>query len=243
MSYLLYCIFRGVAQPELEAPTGVEGKPVLVIDHGGLGAAISELSEPDPLPDVAAVLAYESVVESFFSRRTIIPMRYGCTVRGRSDLAAVLDEHRQQCDALLDGLEGLAEMGIQVLADGPEAGPGVDSAVVSPSHFHDSNRSGISYLLAKKQYYGSADRMAERQNELVKTLCHPLSGLFVRRKVELPSSGARQLSLYFLVPRNSIESFRAASQQCLKDGLAKPIVSGPWPPYNFVEFSTINGIS
>jgi hypothetical protein len=97
--------------------------------------------------------------------------------------------------------------------------------------------------LAKKQYYGSADRMAERQNELVKTLCHPLSGLFVRRKVELPSSGARQLSLYFLVPRNSIESFRAASQQCLKDGLAKPIVSGPWPPYNFVEFSTINGIS
>ena len=48
-----------------------------------------------------AVLAYESVVESFFSRRTIIPMRYGCTVRDRSELAAVLDEHREEYDALL----------------------------------------------------------------------------------------------------------------------------------------------
>ena len=80
----------------------------------GLGAAISELREPDPLPDVADVLAYESVVEFFFSRQTIIPMRYGCTVRDQSELAAVLDEHRKECDALLDGLEGLAEMGIQV---------------------------------------------------------------------------------------------------------------------------------
>src|ERR1019366_2944955 len=57
MKYLLYCVFRSVPQPELEALTGVGGKPVLVIDHGGLGAAISELREPDSLPDVAAILA------------------------------------------------------------------------------------------------------------------------------------------------------------------------------------------
>ncbi|MFZ0913608.1 MAG: GvpL/GvpF family gas vesicle protein [Candidatus Korobacteraceae bacterium] len=247
MKYLLYCVFRSVPQPELEALTGVEGKPVLVVDHGGLGAAISELGQPDSLPDVEAVLAYESVVEFFFSRRTVIPMRYGCAVRDRAELAAMLDEHHQKCDALLDGLEGLTEMGIQVpanvSANGSDAGPAIDAAAVSPARFPDSNRSGVSYLLAKKQYYGSADRMAERQNELVNTLCQPLSGLFVRRKVELPSRGEPLLSLYFLVPRPSVESFREASRRCLKDGPAEPVVSGPWPPYNFVDFSNINGIS
>ena len=243
MKYLLYCAFRSVPQPELEALTGVEGKPVLVIDHGGLGAAISELREPDSLPDVAAILAYESVVEFFFSRRTIIPMRYGCTVRDRAELAVVLDEHHKQYDGLLDGLEGLAEMGIQVPANGCDAAPEIDAAAVSPARFPDSNRSGVSYLLAKKQHYGSADRIAERQNELVKTLCHPLSGLFVRRKVELPSRGEPLLSLYFLVPRTLVEPFREASRQCAKNGPAKPLVSGPWPPYNFVDFSNINGAS
>ncbi|MFI5117005.1 MAG: GvpL/GvpF family gas vesicle protein [Terriglobales bacterium] len=247
MKHLLYCVFRSVPQPELEALTGVEGKPVLVIDHGGLGAAISELREPDSLPDVAAVLAYESVVEFFFSRRTVIPMRYGCMVRDTAELAAMLDEHDQQCDALLDGLEGLAEMGIQVPANGSAnvsgAAAEIDSAAVSPARFPDANRSGASYLLAKKLYYGGADRMAERQNELVNTLCQPLSGLFVRRKVELPSRGQSFLSLYFLVPRTLVEPFREASRQCRNDGPAEPVVSGPWPPYNFVDFSNINAIS
>lgn len=243
MKYLLYCVFRSVPQPEREALTGVEGKPVLVIDHGGLGAAISEPSQSDSLPDVEAVLAYESVVEFFFSRRTVIPMRYGCMVRDTTELAAMLDEHHQQCDALLDGLEGLAEMGIQVPANVCGAAAEIDSAAVSPARFPDANRSGASYLLAKKLYYGGADRMAERQNELVKTLCQPLSGLFVRRKVELPSRGQSFLSLYFLVPRTLVESFREASRQCRNDGPAEPLVSGPWPPYNFVDFSSINAIS
>jgi Gas vesicle synthesis protein GvpL/GvpF len=243
MKYLLYCVFRRVRQPECEALTGVAGKPVLVINHGGLGAAISELREPDSPPDVAAVLAYESVVEFFFRRRTVIPMRYGCAVWERAELAAVLDEHHQQCDALLDGLEGLAEVGIQVPANGCAAAPEIDSAAVSPARFPDSNGSGVSYLLAKKLYYGSADRMAEQQNELVNTLCQPLSGLFVRRKVESPSREKPFLSLYFLVPRTSVECFREATRQCLKDRPAKLLVSGPWPPYNFVDFSNINGAS
>lgn len=243
MKYLLYCVFRSAPPAELEALSGVEGKPVLVIDHGGLGAAISELGKPDSPPDVAAVLAYESVVEFFFRRRTVIPMRYGCALRDRAELAAVLDEHHKQYDTLLDALEGLAEMGIQVPANGCDAAPATNSAAASPAHLPDLNRSGVSYLLTKKQYYGSADRMADRQKELVNALCQPLSGLFVRRKVELPSRGAPLLSLYFLVPRNSVECFRETSWHCLKEGLAKPLVSGPWPPYNFVDVSNLNGVS
>ena len=234
MKYLLYCVFGSVPQPELGAPAGVEGKPVVVVDHGGLGAAISELGESDSFPDVAAILAYESVVESFFSRQTIIPMRYGCTVRDRSELAAVLDEHRKEYDALLARLDGLVEMGLQVPVDDCEV-----DATVPPSRFHDAGRSGASYLSAKKMYYNSADQVVERRDQLVKTLCLPLSGLFVQRKVELPSRGAILLSVYFLVPRTSIEAFRVASQQCLKDGLTKPLVSGPWPPYNFAVSSNI----
>ncbi len=244
MSYLLYCVFRNVPQqPELEALTGVEGKPVLVMNHGDLGAGISEMQKLDSLPDVATVLAYESVVESFFSRRTIVPMRYGCTVRDKSELTAWLDRHHEEYAALLDRLEGLAEMGIRLPACGPEGGLDNDLAAVPPAGFQDSNRLGVSYLSAKKLYYESTDRTAQRQKELVNTLCHPLSDLFVHRKVELPSPAAPSLSLYFLVPRASVESFRKVSQKCLADGLAKLQVSGPWPPYNFVDLSNASGIS
>jgi len=241
MKYLLYCVLRSLPRPELEGLTGVAGMAVRVIDHGGLSAAASELKGPDAPPDVAAVLAYASVVEALFNRQTIIPLRYGCTVRDRAELAALFDEHRQQCETLLDGLEGLAEMGIQVPAS--DDASETDAAIVSPPPLPESNRSGVSYLLAKKLYYSGADRMAERHNELVTSLCQPLAGLFVRRKVELPSRGAPLLSLYFLVPRTSVDCFRGASRQCLNNAPAGPLVSGPWPPYNFVDFSNIKEIS
>jgi Gas vesicle synthesis protein GvpL/GvpF len=243
MSYLLYCLFRSLPQPEPEVLTGVDRQPVLVMDHRGLGAAISELREPDSHPDVARVLAYESVVESLFHRRTIIPMRYGCAVRDRPDLAAVLDKRREECEALLRRLEGLAEMGIHVQAGGSEADFEIGSAAVPPICLPGSKRSGASYLLAKQRYYRGADRNVERQNELVKTVCRPLAGLFVDRKVELPSRGAPLLSLYFLVPRASVEAFREGIGHAFPNEPARLQLSGPWPPYNFADFLTGSGIS
>ena len=243
MSYLLYCVFRSQPQPEPESLTGADAQPVWVMDHSGLGAAISKLREPDPLPDVSRVLAYESVVESFFRRRTIIPMRYGCAVRDRLELAAVLDKHRQECDALLHRLEGLAEMGIQVPASDCEADFEISLAAIPQIGLHDSNRPGASYLSVKKLHYRGADRKVERQNELVQTLCRPLAGLFVNRKVELPSSRTSLLSLYFLVPRASVEAFREASRHALQDEFRSLRVSGPWAPYNFAAFSDGGGIS
>ena len=243
MSYLLYCIFRSLPQPEAEVLIGVDRQPVWVIHHRRLGAGVSELRELDPHPNVANVLAYEGVVESFFSRRTVIPMRYGCAVRDRMELAAVLDKHRKACDALLRRLEGLAEMSIQVQARGSQTGSEIGSAPVPNARLHDSNRSGASYLLAKQLDYRSADREVERQNELVETVCRPLAGLFADRKVELSSRGTPLLSLHFLVPRASVEVFRETSRHCLPYEPARLFISGPWPPYNFADFSSGSGIS
>jgi hypothetical protein len=170
-------------------------------------------------------------------------MRYGCAVRDRAELTAVLDKYRKECDALLHRLEGLAEMGIQVQAGGSEAGSEIGSAAVPPACLPDSNRSGASYLLGKKLYYRSADRKVERQNELVKTVCRPLAGLFVDRKVELPSPGAPLLSLHFLVLRASVQAFREASRHALPNESAELLVSGPWAPYNFAAFLSGGGIS
>lgn len=243
MSYLLYCLFRSLPRPESDAAGGVDAQPVSVMDYSGLGAAVSELREADSHSDVTNVLAYESVVESFFRSRTIIPMRYGCAVPDRPGLAAVLDKHRQECDALLHRLEGLAEMGIQVPAGDCEADVDLSIAAIPPTRFHDSNRSGASYLFAKKLHYRGADRKVEQQSELAQAVCRPLAGLFVERKVELPSRRASFLSLYFLVPRASVEAFREASRQALQDEFRNLRVSGPWAPYNFAAFSDGGGIS
>jgi hypothetical protein len=42
------------------------------------------------------------------------------------------------------------------------------------------------------------------------------------------------LSLYFLVPGSAVESFRQAFRHLSATEPARLLLSGPWPPYNFV---------
>jgi hypothetical protein len=236
MSCLLYCIFRSPAQPRPGIPPGVGGKPAFVVTRNGLSAGLSELAESDRVPDIPQILAYERVVEFFCRDLTIIPVRYGCQLEDACGALRLLERHREEYSALLDELEGLGEMGIHLLLDGSRDATENDALPVAPQSFPLPCNSGAAYLAAKRQRYLGLDRLALHERLLVGEVCGSLSGLFVRHKVEFPDSTRnRLLSLYFLVPRGYVESFRQAARHLRSKEPVKLLLSGPWPPYNFVH--------
>jgi hypothetical protein len=236
MSYLLYCIYRGPLPAALELPEGIGGQRVFTAHYNGLGSALSTLAEPDSPPDIPMLLSYEMVVESFYRHLTVIPMRYGCQVGCPSEAVVLLRENQDTYGALLDELEGLAEMSIQLLLETPGAATGSNLQPVARTAFPLPGDSGAAYLAAKRQRYLGLDRAGREQHELVKELCDSLDGSFVRHKVEFPSfKRGHLLSLYFLVPRDSVENFRRTALRLPQNQTIKLLLSGPWPPYNFVE--------
>ena len=237
MTYLLYCIFRAPLPPALEIPDGVGGHRVFTANYNGLGAALSKLAEPHSPPDASKLLEYEEVVQSLYRYLTVIPMRYGRRVGCPYEAVILLRENHGAYSALLRELEGLAEMGIQVLLDKPIAEAETDRLAIPPEWFPPpSTSSGAACLKAKELHYLGAERATMAQRALVEHLCDSLDGSFVRHKVEFPSSKrSRFLSLYFLVPRDSVECFRRAARGFPRNECIKLLLSGPWPPYNFVD--------
>jgi hypothetical protein len=132
MSYMLYCVFRGPLPAALELPDGVGGHRVFTADYNGLGVALSELPEPDSPPDISKHLVYETVIESFRRHLTVIPMRYGRRVECPYEAIVLLRENYAAYGALLHELEGLAEMGIQVLPGYPRTEAETDSLAIPP---------------------------------------------------------------------------------------------------------------
>jgi len=65
-----------------------------------------------------------------------------------------------------------------------------------------------------------------------------LEGLAVKCRAQRSSAPAsplgRVLSLFFLVRRENVERFREAFRQLQQETSAKMLLTGPWPPYNFV---------
>jgi hypothetical protein len=204
---------------------------------------VSRLARADLAADLPRVRAYERVVDSIHRHRTVIPMRYGCFLEQESQVRQLLEEHGPRYEALLNELEGCVEMGLRVLL------PAGSFAAVSPSgaaggreddRQHPSippaapERPGLVYLTARKAHYAEQDCWSEAYRQAAQRCLAQFGGLFVKSQTEGPSPRLPLLSLYFLVPRRAVAAFRQAFRRFAAAEPARLLLSGPWPPYNFV---------
>jgi hypothetical protein len=243
MSCLFYCIGHHPG-PEVAGPLpGVGGGPVYQVADRRLRAAVSRIDRADLTPDLPRVRAYERVVSSCHRRGTVVPMRYGCVVEEESQVIEMLSAHRAHYEALLRELEGCVEMGLRVLLpSGPWAGvtPGGPESrreVVGPQPPEPgapADRLGLAYLTARKAHYAHQDRWTTEYRQAAARCQAQLAGLFVKCVTEAPSPRLPLLSLYFLVPAPAVQAFRQAFRRLSETESARLLLSGPWPPYNFV---------
>jgi hypothetical protein len=250
VSYLLYCILRQPPRrrPQTRTLVGVAGQPVILVGHWGLGAVLSPLGPEELAARIPELLAYERVVESFHQAGTVIPMRYGCVFEDPAQVLHLLQERRWQYLSLLQDLEGCVEMGIRLLLPA-EAGAseparalsGPPAAAATLAQGAVSLRPGQSYLAAQRERYAARDREPWSGALLPDKLCQALAGAFMRHRRECRRLGDRLLvSLYFLVPRNRLPLFRRSFRQISAGKSWKLLLSGPWPPYNFVALSPLD---
>jgi len=243
MSCLFYCVRRHPG-PELSGSLlGVGGRPVYQVARRGLSAALSEIGRADLAPDIPKIRAYERVVLSYHHRGAVVPMRYGCVVEQESQAIQLLEEHGPRYEALLIELDGCVEMGLRVLLPsrpwaavipgGPEARREV-AGPCPPDPAAPPDRLGLTYLTARKAHYASQDRWTTEYRQAAQRCRDQFAGLYVKCTTEAPSPRLPLLSLYFLVRRPVVESFRQAFRQLAENEPARLLLSGPWPPYNFV---------
>jgi hypothetical protein len=257
---LLYCIFRTEKPASFGVLSGVDGQPVSVVSNAGLCAAVSEIAQPELAPDIPRITAYKDIVDSFHRNpavRGIIPMRYGLIFDNESDVLCLLEKKGEQYDALLKELDGCVEMGIRVLISDrckPIEGSNKKDKVIE-SETPVSERSGRDYLRARRAHYEQEERFTKETEGVIDQCRNAFSGLFVKCKSETPYSPDPQtatfpvqslfrlshsrpsppaVSLCFLVPRKSLESFRQTFRHMVCRNTWKILLSGPWPPYNFV---------
>ena len=243
MSCLFYCVCRHRGPEAAGSLLGVGGRPVFQVAHRGLSVALSPIGPADLDPDIPRVRAYERVVRSYHQRGAVVPMRYGCVVEQEIQAIQLLEDHGAHYQALLQELDGCVEMGLRVLLpSGPWAavtpgGPEGSREVAGPrppDPAPKQERLGLAYLTARKAHYSSQDRWTQEYRQAAQRCRERFAGLYVKCVTEAPSPRLPLLSLFFLVPRTGVASFRQTFRQLTVSEPGRLLLSGPWPPYNFV---------
>lgn len=223
MAHLVYGIMKGPVV--IGGPiAGVRGKEVFFVTGQSLCAAVSEMP-PEGAPPVSELLAYGRVVEYLYQVQAVVPMRYGCFLGGIPEIQRILEQNKRQYEGLLGELEGHVEMGIRMLL--PEQG------VKRQQEQQPVN--GRNYLVLRKSHYRLRDETSQHHQMLLDRYIQALSGLYCKCRTETATKdGAVVLSLYFLITKGKVNLFRESFQRVAENGISRTLISGPWPPYNFV---------
>lgn len=230
---LLYCI--GNASSALPAHgLGVRGGELQCVTHAGLAAVVSPVAELARVetPDTTDLLTYERVIREQQLVADVVPMRFGSVLSGEAAVRAHLEEQRAAYLRTLERVSGCVEMGVRVLVPAPPAS-------AEPEHSAPALvRSGVDYLKARQRRYSAESLLRERCSALEQRLAAQVAPLCREHRMELPAARPGQptlCSVYFLVPREQVPAVRAALAPLVEAEGSRASLSGPWPPFNFVD--------
>ena len=244
----VYCLVQSARAPSVKgAPAGMPGggSPRLLPIDRGIWAVVAdaplerfsgEQFEAE-LQDIEAVtrhaLAHASMIEYFFQRFPVIPLKlltlFSQDERARSQLAGRGSTLR----TLFARLRGLEEWGVRITASTrPEPGRA------------DAPASGLDYLTVKKRMKDDDGAPSPRTRREIKTALAALGKLAAKTLKEdfpPPARGRPYVAgASFLVKAKRRSAWKKRVSQLaasLGQQDHRMEVSGPWPPYHFTSRS------
>jgi hypothetical protein len=248
----------GIVDERFEAPPmhGVDDEHALeVVPAAGLGALTSRVplavfGEPalqEQIEDLAWLehhaRRHEQILESVREQRaTVVPMRLFTIYESTDSLRRTLERERVFLAAALGRLAGRTEWGVKLFAGTVAEDTGGDA---DPQE--DEAGPGESYLRRRRAADQRTEELSRELHERADQAHLRLAGAAVEARVnplqppELSEhEGTMVLNGVYLVDNNAVEAFSAEVTR-LQDEYAGEgidvLLTGPWPPYNFVNSS------
>ncbi|HEY2028058.1 MAG TPA: GvpL/GvpF family gas vesicle protein [Myxococcales bacterium] len=258
----LYCLARpatGNKAPALDkAPKGVPGaqKPRTIDAGGGLFLVAADapldrygekpieakLSDLDWVSSVA--LPHEAVVEHVSKIATVVPMKLFTLFHSDERALEHIQKQRKRLDRLLERLDGREEWGVRMILDEVAALRTARIEAAKSAKTAKAVKTGAAFLLRKKKEQDAAKELLQQARTRADELFEELSTKTddARRRPPPPGKAGERVLLdaAFLLPRRNVKPFqtavRAQAKKLSQHGY-QLVLTGPWPPYNFVAES------
>jgi hypothetical protein len=176
-------------------------------------------------------MAHEAMVEHFGRTGTVVPMKIFTLFESDERALAHIRSDRGRLDRILSRIAGCQEWGVLVRFDESRAREAVAS--------RGEPASGTAFLQRKKMEKDAARTLLARLRPEMDEVFADLADLASEsRRREPVSPSPLLLDGAFLVRTEDAEDFEEAVARWagrLKESACELTLTGPWPPYNFLE--------
>jgi hypothetical protein len=236
MAWYAYCIGEKLAFPEIarhrkpvpmESVVGVSGNQVFLYPASDLAIVVSEHNPAETLNQKSGV-DHARVIADCFQHSTVLPFRFGTVFNDDESLRRSIRSNQRQFLGNIEKLRGKTEMHLKIFVD--------DCCANSLDKHHPAEGVGREFLGNLRE---NAARTRERQTR-ARAVSFQMHRLFMPLDEEvscrLTDSGKMVLDVAHLIERKHVERYQnkfASTSAMMRE--CQMQVSGPWPPYHFVQ--------
>ncbi|MGA2276264.1 MAG: GvpL/GvpF family gas vesicle protein [Terracidiphilus sp.] len=236
MAWYAYCIGERQAFPELarhrkpipmDSLFGVSGSQVFLYPACDLAIVVSEHNPADALNQKSGV-DHARVVAGCFQQSTVLPFRFGTVFNDDDSLRRSIRSNQRQFLSHIEKLRGKTEMHLKVFVD--------DCGAHSAEKHQPSDGVSREYFTNLRE---NAARQRERQTR-ARALSFQMHRLFMPLDEEvscrLTENGKMMLDIAHLIDRKCVERYLSkfsTTSTAMREYQMQ--LSGPWPPYHFMQ--------
>ena len=219
---------------------GGQGEEVYMVNYDGLSAVVSNSPLVVYDPTRENVMNHERVIEAVMREFPVIPMSFGTLFKTDQDVTEFLKHTSHALHEVLDKMKGKIEFGLKVSWE-PEAiikEVEQDKEEIRKLKEQISKNSRTSTYFARLQLGRLVEQaIEERKDGVVKNTYDELRSYAVASRQNKPIGDKMILNAAFLVEREKLAEFQQrVDELSLKSGgKLRFVLTGPWPPYNFVN--------
>ncbi|MHC1738715.1 MAG: GvpL/GvpF family gas vesicle protein [Ignavibacteriaceae bacterium] len=237
-------VIRGISGAGLEAVFS-NSRP----DVTWISAVVSDVDRKDVIPNNTNTIEYAGVIDKLFQQFPLLPMRYGSLVESNDIIEKLLERNYKEIQQNLQKVENKCEFGLKVFCDSEKLhaelrAKAEDRKSVFEDKDDEASENSIykDYLIKKLKIFRFEELLSGYMDNIIEEITKHLVPLDTIRNFRKRPAGANILDAVFLIKKEAQWEKKDVLIHSVKELQGKYpglsfVLSGPWPPYNFVDIT------
>ncbi len=230
--------------PGLTDIKGISGGRLEIITAGKIGAVVCKIHETDLVADKNKAIDFAYVIDKLTLIFNLLPARFGSVMESAEAISTMLERNSFQIHQNLLKVKNKSEFGIKVMCDAvalkleiaTKSSPGL--ILSENTEMNESSSVFRNYVDKKLKEHRIEEMILVYVDEVISKITITLEGLDASFKFKKMVSEKTIIDAIFLLDKEmKNEIIQAVTGFQNQYPALNFILTGPWPPYNFVELN------
>jgi hypothetical protein len=247
MDKIIYSILSVKNDPEklndlIAGMKGVSGASLCIVSANDIVAVVSDIEKSRDASKSDA-LEYANAIETLSQQFTLLPVRFGSVMKSSGDIIKLLERNYQEIQRNLETVDNKYEFGIKVLCDSEK----IKEELIAKSEAGNKTSQNADPKTTNSIYKEwvneklKVHRLEELMVTYVDSVIEEIKGYLTRlngiSKFKKMLTETTVIDVVFLVEKTQKdELIKAVGNLQSQYSKLNFFLTGPWPPYNFVDF-------